>query len=72
MTGKKNFSCITLGRIIQDGIMFSFAATICAGLLRYANIKPGEIVVDPMCGGGSIPIEGNYHIHIPMWKNMSI
>jgi len=33
-------------------------ATICAGLLRYANIKPGEIVVDPMCGGGSIPIEG--------------
>ena len=52
--------------------MFSFAATICAGLLRYANIKPGEIVVDPMCGGGSIPIEGNHHIHIPMWQNMSI
>ena len=50
--------------------MFSFAATICAGLLRYANIKPGEIVVDPMCGGGSIPIEGNHHIQ--MWQNMSI
>ena len=25
---------------------------------RLANIQPGEIVCDPMCGGGSIPIEG--------------
>ena len=25
---------------------------------RLADIKPGEIVCDPMCGGGSIPIEG--------------
>ena len=33
-------------------------ATICASLLKLANIQPGEIVIDPMCGGGSIPIEG--------------
>ena len=33
-------------------------ATICASMLQLANIEPGEIVVDPMCGGGSIPIEG--------------
>ena len=25
---------------------------------RLANIQTGEIVCDPMCGGGSIPIEG--------------
>ena len=27
-------------------------------MLQLANIQPGDIVVDPMCGGGSIPIEG--------------
>ncbi|XP_034939436.1 THUMP domain-containing protein 3-like [Chelonus insularis] len=32
-------------------------ATICYNLLRLANPKPGDIIVDPMCGGGSIPIE---------------
>lgn len=25
---------------------------------RYANIKPGNVVLDPMCGVGTIPIEG--------------
>ena len=33
-------------------------ATICASLLQLADIKTGDVVVDPMCGGGSIPIEG--------------
>ena len=33
-------------------------ATICASMLQLAEIQPGDIVVDPMCGGGSIPIEG--------------
>ena len=33
-------------------------ATICASLLQLANIQPGDFVCDPMCGGGSIPIEG--------------
>ena len=23
-----------------------------------ANVQPGDLVCDPMCGGGSIPIEG--------------
>lgn len=32
-------------------------STICYNLLRLANPKPGDIIVDPMCGGGSIPVE---------------
>ena len=32
--------------------------TICSGLVRLARVKAGEVVLDPMCGGGSIPIEG--------------
>lgn len=27
--------------------------------LREAKVEVGDIVVDPMCGGGSIPIEGS-------------
>ena len=26
-------------------------------MIRYANLQPGEIVLDPMCGCGTIPIE---------------
>lgn len=33
-------------------------STIAYGLLRLAAVQPGEVVVDPMCGGGSISIEG--------------
>ena len=32
-------------------------ATICAALLRLAEPKPGDILLDPMCGVGCIPIE---------------
>lgn len=32
-------------------------STICYNLLKLANPKVGDIIVDPMCGGGSIPIE---------------
>ncbi|XP_054275616.1 tRNA (guanine(6)-N2)-methyltransferase THUMP3-like [Macrosteles quadrilineatus] len=32
-------------------------ATVCYGLLRLASPQPGDIVIDPLCGGGSIPIE---------------
>ncbi|XP_025987870.1 THUMP domain-containing protein 3 [Solenopsis invicta] len=32
-------------------------STICYNLLKLAKPKPGEIIIDPMCGGGSIPIE---------------
>ncbi|UYV63988.1 THUMPD3 [Cordylochernes scorpioides] len=36
----------------------SLRATICYSLLRLGKIKPGEVVCDPMCGGGSISLEG--------------
>ncbi|CAK9826149.1 tRNA (guanine(6)-N2)-methyltransferase THUMP3 [Anthophora retusa] len=32
-------------------------ATVCYNLLRLAHPNPGDIIIDPMCGGGSIPIE---------------
>ncbi|XP_012258323.2 tRNA (guanine(6)-N2)-methyltransferase THUMP3-like [Athalia rosae] len=32
-------------------------ATVCYSLIKLANPKQGEIIMDPMCGGGSIPIE---------------
>lgn len=32
-------------------------ATHCYNMLRMAQIVPGDIVVDPLCGGGSILIE---------------
>lgn len=32
-------------------------ATVCYNLLRLAEPNPGDIIIDPMCGGGSIPIE---------------
>jgi len=32
---------------------------ISACLVRLAKVEPGEIVLDPMCGGGSIPLEGS-------------
>lgn len=34
-------------------------ATVCYNMLRLCELKPGDIVIDPMCGGGSIPIEGS-------------
>lgn len=36
-------------------------STICYNLLRLANPKPGDIIIDPMCGGGSIPVEVCIH-----------
>ncbi|XP_050452064.1 tRNA (guanine(6)-N2)-methyltransferase THUMP3-like [Cataglyphis hispanica] len=32
-------------------------STICYNLLRLANPKLGDVIIDPMCGGGSIPVE---------------
>ena len=34
-------------------------STVCYGLLRLAELQAGDIVLDPMCGGGSISIEGS-------------
>jgi len=33
-------------------------ASICYGLLKFAEVAPGDIVCDPMCGSSSISIEG--------------
>ncbi|PIC34391.1 hypothetical protein B9Z55_014060 [Caenorhabditis nigoni] len=33
-------------------------STVCYCMLHLASIKPGDVVMDSMCGGGSIPIEG--------------
>uniref|UniRef100_A0A1B6LJN9 THUMP domain-containing protein n=1 Tax=Graphocephala atropunctata TaxID=36148 RepID=A0A1B6LJN9_9HEMI len=33
-------------------------ATVCYNLLRLSSPQVGDIVIDPLCGGGSIPIEG--------------
>ena len=32
-------------------------ATVCYNLLTLARPRIGDVIVDPMCGGGSIPIE---------------
>lgn len=34
-------------------------ATICHNMLRLCCPKPGDVIIDPLCGGGSIPIEGS-------------
>ncbi|XP_026280407.1 tRNA (guanine(6)-N2)-methyltransferase THUMP3 [Frankliniella occidentalis] len=33
-------------------------STVCHNLLRLADVKQGDIVLDPLAGGGSVPIEG--------------
>lgn len=33
-------------------------STLCYNMVRLAEPTKGEIIVDPLCGGGSIPIEG--------------
>jgi len=43
--------------IIHHGIT-TLRPTICHGLLREAQLDTGEIILDPMVGCGSIPIEG--------------
>jgi len=34
-------------------------STICYNMLRLCDIQPGDIVIDPLCGTGSISIEGD-------------
>ena len=43
--------------IIHHGIT-TLRPTICHGLLREAQLNTGEVILDPMVGCGSIPIEG--------------
>ena len=44
--------------IVHHGLT-TLRPTICHGMLRECNIETGDIVLDPMVGCGSIPIEGN-------------
>jgi len=39
-------------------------ATVCHNLLRLAELQPGDIVVDPLAGGGSICVEVSSNITI--------
>ena len=41
--------------------------TICAGLVMLGRPQPGDVVLDPLCGGGTISLEGcqmgpHYHL----------
>ncbi|XP_072276572.1 tRNA (guanine(6)-N(2))-methyltransferase THUMP3 [Pyxicephalus adspersus] len=33
-------------------------STLAYGMLRLCDLEPGDVIVDPMCGTGAIPIEG--------------
>jgi 23S rRNA G2445 N2-methylase RlmL len=46
-------------------------ATICYNMLRLAQPKAGDIIIDPMCGGGSIPIEV-WLLFLTLTKNSSV
>lgn len=44
--------------------------TIAYNMLRDCKIQPGDIVVDPLCGGGSVPIEVLFYLKIIiLYKN---
>ena len=64
MVREQVYFCLTLTResLFKRNISHfgptTLRATICSSLLSMADVKPGDVVVDPMCGGGSIPIEG--------------
>ncbi|XP_042231882.1 THUMP domain-containing protein 3-like isoform X2 [Homarus americanus] len=34
-------------------------STICYNMVRLAAPQPGEVIVDPLCGGATIPMEGS-------------
>ena len=66
--------------IVHHGLT-TLRPTICHGMLREASVEFGDIVLDPMAGCGSIPIEGliylifskilNYKqgkLSLKMWK----
>jgi len=45
-------------RTITEYGQCTLRPTIAACLARLADLKPGEVVLDPMCGTASIPLEG--------------
>ncbi|XP_019619518.1 PREDICTED: THUMP domain-containing protein 3-like [Branchiostoma belcheri] len=45
-------------RNIQHFGPTTLRSTIVYSMLRIANVQPGEVICDPMCGSGAISIEG--------------
>ncbi|CAH2312144.1 THUMP domain-containing 3 [Pelobates cultripes] len=39
-------------------------STLAYGMLRLCNLQPSDVIIDPMCGTGSIPLEG-----VSEWPN---
>jgi len=62
---KQVYCCINLTNVsLFNRTVTSFGPctlkpTICAGLVRLARLEAGEVVLDPMCGGGTISLEGS-------------
>jgi len=47
-------------RHIQHFGPTTLRSTIAMNMLKYSGLNDGETVCDPLCGGGSIPIEASY------------
>lgn len=67
------YCCITLTnkslyhRTVSELGPCTLRPTIAAGLVMLAQPRPGDVILDPMCGGGTITLEGcqmgdQYHL----------
>lgn len=45
-------------------------ATVCYNLVRLGEPRLGDVIVDPLCGGGSIPIEVRRDKHFHNWEKL--
>ena len=70
---KQVYCCLTLTnvslfqRTITQFGPCTLRPTVAAGLVRLGQLRPGDVVLDPMAGGGSIPLEGcqmGPHFHL--------
>lgn len=50
----------------------SLRPTIAYNMLCLAELQPGDCVVDPLCGGGSIPIEVNISMNYCVIINYNV
>lgn len=55
--------CLTREPLFKRNITYfgrtNLRATVCHNMMRLAAPQPGEVVIDPMCGGATIPMEGS-------------
>ena len=61
-------STIAYGLVRSTLLVFEQIKYVLFGVIRLAKPEPGEIVIDPMCGGGSISIEVRYDISRQYYK----